>query len=585
MPDGMHIENEGRFAALVNSAHDVLWEMDAGGRFTFLSPSIERISGYTAPELIGRSPGEFVVESERAAFAAKIARHMERREPFTLLECTQRKKNGQLCDMEVNGTPFMNGDGALMGYRGVARDVTVRNRLLARQWHLAHLVDSANEAIMTKDLDDRITYWNAAAERLFGYKIDEVIGRHVSVMAPVGLKDESHNLTARMLAGEELHNLPTVRQRKDGTLVDILITYSPVFDAVGVVIGTSAIAKDITEQLRLERAMAAQTALAETQLTLSPDGILVVDAAGVIASYNPQFLDMWGLPGNFLLKGRDADALGAAVELVAEPAAFTARVAYLYAHHDEKGFDELPMKDGRVFQRYTAPMKGPEGAYLGRLWYFRDITVLRQAEARARQELERYGRSMVATVAALASTAELRDPYTSGHQHRVSEIAVQLAAKLGVRAEDVEGIRIAGLLHDIGKISIPAEILSKPGRLSPPEFELLKGHPGAGYEILKGVEFQWPVAEMVHQHHERLDGTGYPRGLKEDQILLGARILAVADVGEAMSAHRPYRPALGRDAAVAELQAGRGIRYDTAVVDAYIEVLAKGGFSSTVPQR
>ncbi|MHB1204662.1 MAG: PAS domain-containing protein [Rhodospirillaceae bacterium] len=382
MLDAPQIEQEGRFSALVNSAHDVLWEMDAAGNFTFLSPSIERLMDYAAQEMLGRSPAEFMIERDRGTVGAQIAGHMERLEPFALLECTVRKKSGHPVDVEVNGTPFLDAAGQLAGYRGVARDVSVRNRLLARQQHLSHLVDSANDAIMTKSLDNRITYWNAGAERIFGFKAEEVIGRNPSVMAPPEYKNESRELTARMLAGETVHNHHAVRQRKDGTLVDVLITYSPVLDAAGATIGVSAIAKDISDQLRLERAMAAQTAMMETQLALSPDGILAVDAAGMIASYNRQFTEMWRVPPDVLLKGVDAHALAAAADLVADSMAFAARVASLYANHNETGFDEVLMKDGRILQRYTAPMKGVDGAYLGRLWYFRDVTAQRQEPAR-----------------------------------------------------------------------------------------------------------------------------------------------------------------------------------------------------------
>lgn len=573
----------GRFAALVNSARDILWEMDSAGAFTFLSPSVHAISGYTPAELIGRSPHEFMVERDRARVAETLVRHIARREPFELFECTQETKDGRLVDMEVNGDPFFDGAGNLLGYRGVARDVTARNQDRAAQAHLASLVASAYDAIMSKDRDHRIAYWNHGAERIFGYTESDVLGLPVDILAPEHLKDESLRLTNQMLAGAPVRNHRTQRLRKDGKTVEILITYSPILDRAGAVIGTSAIAKDITEQLALEHEVAEQKALLETQLSLSPDGILAVGADGRIKSYNKRFLEMWAVPEQVMRDGSDAEALQSAAALVADPEGFAARVAYLYAHPEEKGFDELAMKDGRIFQRYTAAMIGADGGNHGRLWYFRDITAQRSAEQAAHAELARYGRSMAATVEAVAGIAELRDPYTSGHQRRVSATAVALARKLGMPEYDIEGIRIAGLLHDIGKISIPAEILSKPGRLTNAEFELLKSHPGAGYDILKGVEFPWPVAEMVFQHHERMDGKGYPRGLTAAKILRQAQILAVADVAEAMMSHRPYRPALGAEKAFAELEEGRGTRYAADVVDACIALFREDGFANEPP--
>ncbi|WP_439101407.1 HD-GYP domain-containing protein [Congregibacter sp.] len=174
------------------------------------------------------------------------------------------------------------------------------------------------------------------------------------------------------------------------------------------------------------------------------------------------------------------------------------------------------------------------------------------------------------TVAAISATIEKRDPYTSGHQARTAELVTRIARALNWPEAAIEGLEMAALMHDIGKINIPSEILMKPGALREEEFALIKSHPQAGYDILKSVDFPWPVATMVLQHHERLDGSGYPRGLKAEDILPGARLLAIADVAESMSSHRPYRPALGMDAARAEIQRGMGTIYDEAMCKAFL---------------
>jgi putative nucleotidyltransferase with HDIG domain len=174
--------------------------------------------------------------------------------------------------------------------------------------------------------------------------------------------------------------------------------------------------------------------------------------------------------------------------------------------------------------------------------------------------------------------AEARDPYTAGHQRRVTELAMAVAEKLGLSEQVVEATRAAGLLHDIGKLSIPAEILSKPSVLSPLEMSLMKVHPQSAYEVLRTIDFPWPVADIVLQHHERVDGSGYPQGLRGDAILMQARILAVADVVEAMSSHRPYRAALGIEAALEEVKQGRGVLYDVLVADACLDLFRVDGF-------
>ena len=173
---------------------------------------------------------------------------------------------------------------------------------------------------------------------------------------------------------------------------------------------------------------------------------------------------------------------------------------------------------------------------------------------------------------------ESRDPYTAGHERRVAELATALAAELGRPAEERETLRLAGLIHDIGKIAVPAEILAKPGRLSEVEFNLIRQHPQSGFEILEAIDFGGPVAELVLQHHERLDGSGYPGALTAPEILPGARILAVADVVEAMSSHRPYRAALGMEAALAEVSGGAGAKYDPEVVVACVRLFEELSF-------
>jgi putative nucleotidyltransferase with HDIG domain len=172
----------------------------------------------------------------------------------------------------------------------------------------------------------------------------------------------------------------------------------------------------------------------------------------------------------------------------------------------------------------------------------------------------------------------MRDPYTAGHEKRVAKIAGAIGAELGFDEIRQEGLRVAGYLHDIGKVSIPSEILAKPGKISALEFQLIQGHAQASYDVLHKMEWPWPVAEVALQHHERIDGSGYPQGLKGDAILLEARIMAVADVVEAMSSHRPYRPGLGINKALAEIELGRGTKYDIQVADACLRLFREKAF-------
>jgi PAS domain S-box-containing protein len=203
----------------------------------------------------------------------------------------------------------------------------------------------------------------------------------------------------------------------------------------------------------------------------------------------------------------------------------------------------------------------------------------REARAQISDYASKLEHAMRGTLEVVAKMVELRDPYTRGHERRVGDICAAIGAELGLDEERIEGLRVTGGVHDVGKIAAPAEILSKPTRLTPSEYALVKEHAQLGYEILQEVEFPWPVAEITRQHHERLDGSGYPRGLKDGEILLEARILAVADVVEAMSSHRPYRPGMGIDAALAEIERGAGKLYDGDVAAACLRLFREKGYT------
>ncbi|MFZ5453406.1 MAG: HD domain-containing phosphohydrolase [Thermodesulfobacteriota bacterium] len=240
---------------------------------------------------------------------------------------------------------------------------------------------------------------------------------------------------------------------------------------------------------------------------------------------------------------------------------------------------EIGSPDGRVWHLRLYPIHEPQGAIKGLLAALLDITARKLAEEMMHTTLDKLQRAFEGAVQAMSITMEMKDLYTSGHQQRVSRLSCALAAEMGLPEERIEGLRVAGLLHDLGKIAVASEILSKPGKINEYEFAIIKAHPQVGYDILKTIEFPWPVAEVVLQHHERLDGSGYPAGLKEPEILLEAKILGVADVVEAMSSHRPYRPACGLTLALEEITRHKGVAYEPEVVDACLKLFANKEFT------
>jgi len=202
----------------------------------------------------------------------------------------------------------------------------------------------------------------------------------------------------------------------------------------------------------------------------------------------------------------------------------------------------------------------------------RDISERKRAHEEAKRSTETLLRAMEHAIQAMAIIVEMRDPYTAGHQQRVTQLACAIARQMGLPEEQISGLRLAGLIHDIGKVRVPAEILTNPDGLSEPEFMMIKAHPLLGYEILKGIDFPWPVAQIVLQHHERMNGSGYPSGLSGGDIIVEARILAVADVVEAMASHRPYRAALGINKALREISQNKGVLYDSKAVNACLKL-------------
>ncbi len=208
----------------------------------------------------------------------------------------------------------------------------------------------------------------------------------------------------------------------------------------------------------------------------------------------------------------------------------------------------------------------------------REITERKQVESELQKSIRILQKVLSKTVEAIALIGEKKDPYTAGHERRVAQLACAITREMRLSPKQIEGVHVSGLLHDVGKIAIPIEILGKPGKINEHEFNIIKTHSQIGYDILKGIEFPWPVATAVLQHHERLDGSGYPQGLTGEEIILEARVLAVADVVEAMSSHRPYRLALGIEKALEEIREKRGVLYDALIVDTCVKIYTEKGF-------
>lgn len=329
----------------------------------------------------------------------------------------------------------------------------------------------------------------------------------------------------------------------------------------------------IAEREKADTALAKQVKFLQTLIDAIPTPIFYKDINGIYQGCNREFLSYLGIS--------QEQVVGKSVyDLAPREMADKYHQADLDLLH-KSGVQiyesKVQFADGqwRDVLFHKATYKDGNDNVIGLVGIMLDITERKDAEKKLTDSEKRLRVINDEIVHAMSTVTETRDVYTAGHQKRVAELAVAIGKEMALSPERLEGLRVAGLLHDIGKIAVPAEILSKPSKLTKPEFEIVKCHSQAGFDILKAIEFPWPIAKIVLQHHERIDGSGYPEGLRGQDILLEAKVLAVADVVEAMAAHRPYRPSLGTKKALEEIQGNRGRIYDSAVVDACIRAIEK----------
>lgn len=449
------------------------------------------------------------------------------------------------------------------------------HRRAARRAELAlFTLDNASVAIVVLIEDGSVVYANEAACAMLGSPHERVMGARVWELYPrAGLARWGHmwqEVRSRgRLEREVALTVPSGKmilhvsaghlEREDG---EFLVAY----------------ARDITERRRAEEAARESREMYERIVENASEGVWVADADYTLTFANEQMATMLGY-------GQD-EIVGCCLDRFVHPDDLGEHVRQkvrrrgLRNDHYERRFLR---KDGSVVWAMVSStaLLAADGGFAGSFGLLTDVTQLRTTADEARRTAERLQRTLEGSVLAMSSVVETRDPYTAGHERRVAELATAIAIELGWGGPELEGLRLAALIHDIGKIAVPAEILAKPGRLSRVELDLVEQHSRAGHDILRTIEFDRPIAEMVLQHHERLDGSGYPGGLSGEQILPEARVLAVADVVEAMSSHRPYRPALGTDAALGEVRAGSGTRYDADVAAACRRVVEERGFTFT----
>ncbi|MCD6407528.1 PAS domain S-box protein [bacterium] len=541
------------------------------GKLLFCNESFTKIFGYKMEELIGKDVLSLISPSSRKKIKEKIEK-MEEKE----YEAIGLKKDGETFIGMFRGRNI-NYKGKVLNMVSV-RDITEekenKEKLEKNQKFLQGIFDTIEAFLVILDSEGRIVKINKKFETLTGIPEKKIIGKfYTDVFVIEEEKSIFEEIFYRVISGMVPVKDESSLITKNGEERIILWSNSAITNEKGEVIFVVRTGIDITNERKyfqkVKESEEKYRTLAETIL----DGIVIIDFDGNIIFANRTAAEMFGFKNVKEILKRNI------FEFICEDFKEKAESDMKLVFENKGGFlVEYRMRDREGVEFWIEGI-GKKIHFEGKdvdLLCLRDITDRKLAEESLKISLSKTKYLLSQTVTALSTTIGERDPYTAEHQKRVASLATAIAKEMGFSENLIEGIRIAALLHDIGKISIPAEILSKPRKLTEIEMNMVKNHPREGVEIIKFIEFPWPIHKIILQHHERLNGSGYPEGLKGDEILLEARILAVADVVEAMSSHRPYRPALGIEKALEEIKKNKGILYDPDVVDACIRVFEKG---------
>jgi PAS domain S-box-containing protein/putative nucleotidyltransferase with HDIG domain len=567
--------SEERLKVIFEDAPDAIYLTDLKGNCLDGNKAAEDMLGYSREELIGKNllKLKFLPKEELPKAFKNLARNVlgKRTGPDEFL---LNRKNGSQIPAEISTYPVkIKGNTAVLG---IARDISERkraeNELKESEVRYRMLSDLSKEgvAIHYKGI---ILDCNKAFCNIFGYGAGELIGTNVipKVFTPESQEKALSNIKAGYTGSYIYRGI-----KKDGTLSWVEVESRNMIYNNQKVRQTTL--HDVTERKEAkERLQKSETNLIEAQ-HMAHIGSWELDLVSNTLTWSDEVYRIFGLePQQFdatyeafldNIHPDDRDMVNNAYNKSVRH-----RSPYSIVHR-------LLLEDGAVkyVNEECETFYDDSGKPIRSVGTVQDITDRKQAEEERQQSAEKLVKALQATVESMAVLVEKRDPYTAGHQRRVANIACAIAKDMNLSDHQVEGIRLAGTIHDIGKMYVPAEILSKPGLLTDIELNMIQAHSQAGYDILKGIEFPWPIAEMVVQHHERIDGSGYPKGLSGKDIIMEAKILCVSDVIEAMASHRPYRPAIGIEKALEEIKKNSGILYDSKVADSCVKLITKKKF-------
>jgi PAS domain S-box-containing protein len=471
----------------------------------------------------------------------------------------------------------------LISIVGTVQDITERkqaeNALRESEKKYRVIAENMTDVIAIVDMNMRFTFVSPSIMRLRGFTVEEAMAQPLEqVMTPESLllayrsyEEEIQLESSGTADPDRVHIIELEEYRKDMSTVWVEVRLSFLRDEDGRPIGMLSLTRDIDARKRADEALMESEEKYRELVRYAPAGIYEVDyETNRLISVNDIICEYTGYTRDELLTMNLFNLLTEESQQL-----MLARFEKLMTGEKTDPMVEycIRTKNGNeLWALFNARYIYEAGKLKGATGVIYNITERKRAEEELQRTLDNLRKAVSTTIQVMVSAVEARDPYTAGHQIRSADLARTIATEMGLPQEKIDGIRMAGSIHDIGKLSIPAEILSKPTKLTDIEFSLIKEHSRSGYEMLKDVESPWPLAEIIYQHHERMNGSGYPRNLKGDDILIEARILAVSDVVESMASHRPYRPSLGIKAALEEIEKNRGTLYDHNVTDACLRL-------------
>jgi PAS domain S-box-containing protein len=584
-----HRESEKKYRTILKNIQEGYFETDLAGNLTFFSDSVCRIHGYPKEELMGMNIRQYTDKEIAKKVFQAFNKVYNRRKPLKGFNWQIIRKDGSKRYIEASVSLQEDSTGNPIGFKGLIRDITERKQTeeLLKQGEAQYrlLADHIKDQVWLMDLNLKVTYISPSVERLLGYNLEELKQLPLDKLLtetsfPTAMEFFKIEMP-KALAAPPTYSLKRLLELefrcKDGQTLWTESTFSLIRNKNGKPVSILGEGRDITERKQMEYDLRASEINFRHSLDDSPLGVRISTMEGETIYANRAVLNIYGYDSIEELKKtpnkeRYTPESYAKFELRKEKR--------LRGEFGPSEYEiSIMRKNGEIRHLHVFRK---EIFWNGKKQYqviYQDITLRRQAEEKLNETLENLRRSIRTTIQVLGTASEARDPYTAGHQKKVADLARAIATEMKLPHDTIEGIRMAGAIHDIGKISIPSEILSKPTTLTDLEFSLIKAHTQYSYEIMKDVEAPWPLADIVHQHHERINGSGYPQGLRGENILIEARILAVADVVEAMVSYRPYRPALGLEIALTEIEHNAGTLYDSKAADACLKLFRKEGFS------